>query len=162
LLSDFWPHGKIAHQYGVLRSEGYSERAIFVIDRAGVIRYVDVHKIDEQPDNEVLFGVLEALEPHRRLTAAPHPDAPAAYVIPDHPVVMFCTPWCPDCRRARVWFKDQGIDFLEVDVSKDRVAARQVREWNAGKEITPTFKIGETIFNGFDMTRLSRAVAQTR
>jgi alkyl hydroperoxide reductase subunit AhpC len=63
LLSDFFPHGQVAQKYGVLRADGTSERAIFVIDRTGIIRYVDVHDIDEQPDNEVLFGVLEELEP---------------------------------------------------------------------------------------------------
>jgi hypothetical protein len=33
LLSDFWPHGQIAQAYGVLRNEGYSERALFVIGK---------------------------------------------------------------------------------------------------------------------------------
>ena len=55
LLSDFYPHGQVAQRYGVLRAEGFSERAIFIIDKKGIIRYVDVHDIDEQPDNEVLF-----------------------------------------------------------------------------------------------------------
>ena len=62
LLSDFWPHGQVAQKYGVLRSEGYSERAIFIVDRTGIIRYVDVHDIDEQPDNEVLFRELAEIE----------------------------------------------------------------------------------------------------
>ena len=61
LLSDFYPHGQVAQAYGVLRSEGYSERAIFVVDKRGVIRYVDVHDIDSQPDNELLFRVLAEL-----------------------------------------------------------------------------------------------------
>ena len=62
LLSDFWPHGQVAQKYGVLRSDGKSERAIFIIDRTGIIRYVDVHDIDEQPDNEVLFRELAEIE----------------------------------------------------------------------------------------------------
>ena len=63
LLSDFYPHGAVAELYGVLRSVGSSERAIFVIDKAGVVRYVDVHDIGKQPDNEVLFSVLAEIEP---------------------------------------------------------------------------------------------------
>jgi len=35
VLSDFWPHGAVADTYGVLRSDGTSERAIFVIDKGG-------------------------------------------------------------------------------------------------------------------------------
>jgi peroxiredoxin len=38
LLSDFWPHGKVAESFGVLRPVGSSERAIFVIDKQGIIR----------------------------------------------------------------------------------------------------------------------------
>ncbi len=54
LLSDFWPHGAVSKSYAVLRPEGYSERAIFIIDKDGIIRYIDVHDIDNQPSNEVL------------------------------------------------------------------------------------------------------------
>src|SRR5512147_1002057 len=61
LLSDFYPHGRVARMYGVLRAEGTSERAIFVIDKSGIIRYVDVHDINEQPDNDVLMQVLTEL-----------------------------------------------------------------------------------------------------
>jgi peroxiredoxin len=63
LLSDFWPHGEVAQQFGVLRSDGTTERAIFVVDPDGVITYADVHDIDDQPDNEILFSELEALLP---------------------------------------------------------------------------------------------------
>jgi peroxiredoxin len=61
VLSDFWPHGKVADMYGILRSDGTSERAIFLIDKQGVIRYVDVHDINLRPDLEQLFGELEGL-----------------------------------------------------------------------------------------------------
>ena len=54
VLSDFYPHGAVAAQYGVLRSIGTSERALFVIDKKGVIRYIDVHDINERPRLEKL------------------------------------------------------------------------------------------------------------
>lgn len=62
LLSDFYPHGAVAEKYGVLREEGHSERALFVIDKEGIIRYIDVHPIDQQPDNEEIFDVLRKLD----------------------------------------------------------------------------------------------------
>ncbi len=37
VLSDFWPHGKVAKKYGVLRSNVFYERALFVIDKKGII-----------------------------------------------------------------------------------------------------------------------------
>ena len=49
VLSDFWPHGAVADRYGVLRSDGISERALFVIDKKGIIRYINVHNINKKP-----------------------------------------------------------------------------------------------------------------
>ncbi len=61
VLSDFWPHGVVADRYGVLRSDGMSERALFVIDKEGIIRYIDVHDINQRPRLEILMGELEKL-----------------------------------------------------------------------------------------------------
>ena len=61
VLSDFWPHGAVALKYGVLRSNGVSERALFIIDKKGTIRYIDVHDINKRPRLEVLVGELEKL-----------------------------------------------------------------------------------------------------
>lgn len=61
VLSDFWPHGETASKYGVLRSNGTSERATFVIDKEGIIRYIDVHDINERPSLEELIQEIEKL-----------------------------------------------------------------------------------------------------
>ncbi|MCF8074421.1 MAG: peroxiredoxin, partial [Desulfarculaceae bacterium] len=61
VLSDFWPHGKVAEAYGVLRSNGTTERALFVIDKQGVIRYIDVHDINQRPDLGKLMAELDKL-----------------------------------------------------------------------------------------------------
>jgi peroxiredoxin len=62
VLSDFWPHGQMAKKYGILRSDGVSERALFVIDKKGIIRYMDVHDINQRPSLEILIKELEKLE----------------------------------------------------------------------------------------------------
>ena len=62
VLSDFYPHGKVAESYGVLHSDGTTERALFVIDKKGVIRYIDVHDINKRPSLEVLVRELEKLK----------------------------------------------------------------------------------------------------
>ncbi len=62
VLSDFWPHGQVAEKYGILRTNGVSERALFVIDKQGVIRYIDVHDINERPDLESLMTELQKLK----------------------------------------------------------------------------------------------------
>jgi peroxiredoxin len=52
-------HGAVAKGYGVLRSDGLSERALFVIDKKGIIRYIDVHDINKRPPLEDLVNALE-------------------------------------------------------------------------------------------------------
>lgn len=62
ILSDFWPHGKVAKAYGVLRSDGTTERALILIDKKGVIRYIDVHDINDRPPLDVLLKELDKLK----------------------------------------------------------------------------------------------------
>lgn len=58
VLSDFYPHGATAARYGVLRSSGEAERALFVIDKQGIIAYIDVHDINLRPPLDELAKAL--------------------------------------------------------------------------------------------------------
>ena len=60
LLSDY--DKKVCQAYGVLREGGFAERALFVVDRQGVIRYVHVNPIGQVPDNRPVLDVLHELE----------------------------------------------------------------------------------------------------
>jgi alkyl hydroperoxide reductase subunit AhpC len=63
LCSDYWPHGKVTSAYGVFNEEiGRPERAVIVIDAAGVVRYIDVHQLREVPDEAEIAEQLEKLE----------------------------------------------------------------------------------------------------
>jgi glutaredoxin len=152
LLSDFWPHGLVAESYGILRKEGHSERAIFIVDKEGIIRYIDIHDIDDQPDNEVLLDELRKIIPNAyEKIKHLYKDQDA---IPKSDVVMYCTPWCPSCRLARIWLKKHDIEYTEVDISTDLNAARQVRSWGNGFQITPTFDINGKIVVDYDENEL--------
>jgi len=61
VLSDFWPHGAVAGKYGVLRTDGVSERALFFIDKEGVLREIIVSDINRRPDLELIARALEKL-----------------------------------------------------------------------------------------------------
>ena len=61
LLCDFYPHGDVAKKYGVLREGGFAERAVFIVDKSGTVRYIDVHDIGEEPDIEQIFEELGKL-----------------------------------------------------------------------------------------------------
>ena len=62
VLSDFYPHGATAAKFGVLRSDGVTERALFVIDKKGIIRYIDVHDINKRPPLDSLVRELEKIK----------------------------------------------------------------------------------------------------
>jgi len=159
LLSDFWPHGKVAEQYDVfIADEGKSERAIFVVDQHGVIRYIDVHDIDEQPSNDELRRVLREVDP---VAAARQPEPePEPQALPKGGIVMYCTKWCPGCYRARRFFTERNLDFTEVDVNIVPGAAEQVMAWAKGYRTTPTFDIDGLVVVDWSEARLVEALKQ--
>ncbi len=63
LLADFSPHGEVSRLYKVMRqSTGFSERALYIIDREGIIRYSHVSPlIHHIPDIYELFEQLESV-----------------------------------------------------------------------------------------------------
>jgi glutaredoxin len=152
LLSDFWPHGQVTEQYDVLRAEGHSERAIFIIDKDGIIQYIDIHNIEDQPDNDVLFAELARIDPqHVKLEEIPEKEMKK---LPKGGVVVYCTPWCTDCKLARHWLEKNEIPYTEVDIFTTPGAERQVRTWTGGALITPTFNIDGQIIIDFNLPKL--------
>jgi peroxiredoxin len=61
LLSDYWPHGEVAQAYGVLRPQGFTERATFIVDKEGIVRFIHIYDLDELPGNEELFEALREI-----------------------------------------------------------------------------------------------------
>ena len=59
LLADFWPHGKVAQDYGLfLDDKGFSARANVLIDEAGKVVWVKVYDIPELPDIDEVLQVV--------------------------------------------------------------------------------------------------------
>jgi peroxiredoxin len=62
LLADFEPKGEVARLYGVYREkDGFSERALFVLDKEGVIRWSYVSPVGINPGADGILSALEAL-----------------------------------------------------------------------------------------------------
>jgi glutaredoxin len=160
LLSDFYPHGRVAQMYGVLRPDGKTERAIFVIDKQGMIRYVDVHDIDTQPDNDELLRVISEIDPSVAAAYAEHRIEAMSHPEPVAEVVLYCTPWCVDCPQARRYFDEHKIEYVEVDIARDRAAAARVRGWTGGVEETPTMTIHGQVIVNFDQAKVEAALAK--
>ena len=59
LLADFWPHGKVAQDYGLfLEEKGFSERANVLIDEEGKVIWVKTYDIPVLPDIEEVLNVV--------------------------------------------------------------------------------------------------------
>jgi arsenate reductase-like glutaredoxin family protein len=160
LLSDFWPHGSTAQKYGVFREDGRSERALFIVDKEGIIQYVDVHDIDEQPDNEELFRVLRQMEPDAVIQEPSQPVQTVTAKENKEPksVILYCRPGCIDCRLSRRFLERNGIAYSEVNVRADPEAEAQVKEWTGGQLISPVFDIDGTIVIDFKRAELMRVL----
>jgi len=62
LLSDFWPHGAVARLFGIFREEeGFSERAVILLDEERVARFVKVYPLAELPDLDEVLGALRKM-----------------------------------------------------------------------------------------------------
>jgi peroxiredoxin len=71
LLSDFEPKGQIAMEYGVYRhQDGIAERALFVIDRAGIIHWSYVSPLGVNPGADGILKALEELDNQKELSHA--------------------------------------------------------------------------------------------
>lgn len=63
LLSDFEPKGEVAKKYGVYRDgDGFTERALFVIDKGGVIRWSYVSPIGVNPGAKEILHTLKEIQ----------------------------------------------------------------------------------------------------
>ena len=71
LLADFEPKGAVSRRYGVYREgDGISERALFVIDAEGIVRWSYVSPIGINPGADGIFEALDALTAEQRAQAA--------------------------------------------------------------------------------------------
>ena len=156
LLSDFWPHGEVAEAYGVLREEGFTERALFLIDKKGVLRWSKIYDQDEQPDNREVLAEIRKIDPE---ASAAFPEIePEDVDLPRGGIVMYCTPYCLTCRKAATWLEERDLEYLRIDVYQMPGAIQQVREWADGHLVTPTFDIDGTIVVDFKEERLAEVL----
>jgi peroxiredoxin len=67
LLSDFEPKGDVSRRYGAYRErDGFSERALFVIDAEGIVRWSYLSPVGVNPGADGILEALEALTPEQR------------------------------------------------------------------------------------------------
>lgn len=53
-------------------------------------------------------------------------------------IIMYSTSWCSDCHRAKFFFDEYGIGYVNVDVDKDKEGLAIVKQLNNGQRVVPT------------------------
>lgn len=62
LLSDFWPHGAVAQDYGVFSGDaGFALRGTFLVDKTGIVRFAEVNGAGEVREQEAWKKAVAAL-----------------------------------------------------------------------------------------------------
>jgi len=74
---------------------------------------------------------------------------------PQPRVIVFSTPTCTYCNLAKKYFREKGIRFKDVDVSRDAAAARDMVR-RSGQQGVPVIDIGGKIIVGFDKTKINK------
>jgi mycoredoxin len=72
-------------------------------------------------------------------------------------ITMYSTSWCPDCRRAKSFLKERGVEFREINIEHDPSVEDIVIKANNGKRTVPTFLVGSRYFScsPFNAARLA-------
>ncbi|MCL4270626.1 MAG: NrdH-redoxin [Anaerolineales bacterium] len=69
-------------------------------------------------------------------------------------VLVFSTPTCSFCNMAKKYFREKGVKFTDIDVSRDQVAARDMVR-RSGQMGVPVIDIGGKIIVGFDRPKIN-------
>ena len=60
MLGDFHPHGQVAEAYGIFNQErGTSLRAIFIVDKAGIVRFRQIYPPGDLPEPGDIVKIME-------------------------------------------------------------------------------------------------------
>ena len=75
----------------------------------------------------VLAGTLSVTESKPHTTKSQETSAPS--------VELYATSWCGYCQKARLFFRERGIKFIEYDVEKDKRAAYRKQQLDSGRGV---------------------------
>lgn len=65
-------------------------------------------------------------------------------------VQLFGADWCPDCRRAKSYLTDNGINYQYIDIDKHEWSIPKIEKINNGKRIIPTIIIDDKAYSNPD------------
>ena len=72
-----------------------------------------------------------------------------------HQVILFSTPSCPWCSRLKNYLQSQQINYKDVDISRDSLAATEMVR-KSGQQGVPQLWIGGRVIVGFDQAKINQ------
>lgn len=72
-------------------------------------------------------------------------------------VKIYTTPTCPWCFKAKDFFKENNVEFQELNVAEDQTAAQEMIK-KSGQTGVPVIEIGNEVLVGFDVDRIKKAL----
>ena len=80
--------------------------------------------------------------------AAAFPTRAESVPPPAQPVIMYATAWCPYCAKARAYFAENGIAYVEYDIDKSAHAHAEFKR--RGGRVVPLIFVGGERIDGFN------------
>jgi len=75
----------------------------------------------------------------------------------DKNVIVYSTPTCPWCKRAKDYLSEKGVAFKAVDVAADQEAAQEMVK-KSGQMGVPVIDVDGQVIVGFDQATLDKAL----
>lgn len=107
---------------------------------------------EDNPDTDYLQDAIDLFKNGNKEQAA----VPARNAKSTSKVVMYTTPTCGYCHRAKAYFNQKGIRFTEYDVTKSKKARQAFKALN-GRGV-PLIVIGDQRIPGFNKAAINRAL----
>ena len=76
----------------------------------------------------------------------------------DKKVVIYSTPTCPYCKRAKEYLSRKGISYTDIDVAQDKEKAKEMTQ-KSGQMSVPVIIIDDDIVVGFNQVLLDKLLA---
>ena len=117
------------------------------VDEQGRVHFGDSPRIEDNAENVVVDVVsyeyvkVEEIEFYQSEKKKNKPTM----------VKMYSTSWCGYCQKARKYFSENNINFVEYDIDKDKVANRRFKE--LGGKGVPLILVGKKKMSGFNSQR---------
>ncbi len=72
-------------------------------------------------------------------------------------VIVYSTPTCPFCHKAKEYLTEKGVEFEDFNVAEDQTKAAEMTE-KSGQMGVPVLDVNGTIIVGFDKAKIDQAL----